>query len=152
MVTAFLEGYFGAWVDYGFTAGLEADLDRIAGGAADRDEMLGGFWRGFHAALEAVGSLERKTVVAAIEDALGGFIYGPGEGVERRRCPSCGAVGLGVRVGRHGLFVGCDRWPECGYRRPLAAVAAEDGYTGPKPLGSDPGPGEAVTLRRGPYG
>ena len=152
VVTAFLERFFATWVDYGFTAGLEADLDRVAGGGADRDEMLGGFWGGFHAALEQVGALERQTVVAAIETALGAFIYGPGGEAGRRRCGACGEGGLGVRIGRRGLFVGCDRWPECGYRRPLAAVAGDDGYTGPKPLGEDPGSGAGVTLRRGPYG
>ena len=152
VVTAFLERFFETWVDYRFTAGLEADLDRVAAGAAVRDEMLGDFWAGFHGALREVGALERRTVVAAIETALAQFIYGPDGDGGRRRCPACGAGELGVRIGRRGLFVGCGRWPECGYRRPLAAVAGDDGYTGPKPLGDDPGAGIAVTLRRGPYG
>ena len=152
VVTAFLERFFETWVDYRFTAGLEADLDRIAAGAAVRDEMLGDFWTGFHGALREVGALERRTVVAAIETALAQFIYGPDGDTARRRCRACGAGELGVRIGRRGLFVGCGRWPDCAYRRPLAAVAGDDGYTGPKPLGDEPGAGIAVTLRRGPYG
>ena len=102
--------------------------------------------------LREVGALERQTVVAAIEEALAGFIYGPDGEAAGRRCQVCGEGELGVRIGRHGLFVGCDGWPECGYRRPLPALAGDDGYTGPKPLGDDPGSGIAVTLRRGPHG
>ena len=152
VATAFLERFFARWVDYGFTAGLEADLDRVAGGTADRDALLGAFWAGFDAALQAVGALERQTVVGAIEAALAGFVFGPGGDSAERRCPACGTGTLGVRAGRRGLFVGCGGWPECGYRRPLAAAAGDGGYAGPKPLGDDPATGVAVTLRRGPNG
>ena len=57
VVTAFLEGFFGGWVDYGFTAAMEADLDRIAGGSLAWRGMLEDFWGGFHAALEGAGSV-----------------------------------------------------------------------------------------------
>ncbi len=43
----FLEGAFGRWVDYGFTAAMEADLDRIAAGGLAWRGMLEGFWAGF---------------------------------------------------------------------------------------------------------
>ena len=152
VATAFLERFFARWVDYGFTAGLEADLDRVAHGTADRDALLDAFWTGFDAALQAVGALERQTVVRAVETALARFVFGPGEDTARRRCPACGTGTLGVRAGRRGLFVGCGGWPACGYRRPLAAAAGDDGYAGPKPLGDDPATGAAVTLRRGPNG
>ena len=149
VVSAFLEGFFGQWVEYGFTAAMEADLDRIAGGSLAWRGMLEGFWGGFHAALEDAGALERATVRAAIEARLEGFLFGTGPG--RRRCPACGTGELELRLSRHGPFVGCADFPACGYRRRLPA-AGDDGYTGPRDLGTDPDSGVAVTLRRGPNG
>ena len=149
VVTAFLEDFFGRWVEYGFTAAMETDLDRIAGGSLAWRGMLKRFWDGFHPALEEAGTLERATIRKAIENRLEGFLFGSGSG--RRRCPSCGGGELELRLGRHGPFVGCAGYPECGYRRRLPA-AGDDGYTGPRGLGSDPESGLAVTLRRGPVG
>ena len=59
VVTAFLEGFFGQWVEYGFTAAVETDLDRIAGGSLAWRGMLKRFWDRFHPALEEAGTLER---------------------------------------------------------------------------------------------
>ena len=150
VATAFLEAFFGGWVETGFTAAMEEDLDRIAGGALAWRGMLEGFWGGFHAALEEAGALERATVLTAVEARLDGFLFGAGAG--RRRCPACPDGTLELRLSRYGPFVGCADYPACGYRRGLAAAGVEDGYTGPRDLGTDPGSGLAVTLRRGPNG
>ena len=149
VVTAFLEGFFGRWVEYGFTAAMETDLDRIAGGSLAWRGMLKRFWDGFRPALEEAGTLERAAIRKAVEDRLEGFLFGSDSG--HRRCPSCGDGELELRLGRHGPFVGCAGYPECGYRRRLSA-AGDDGYTGPRELGTDPESGLAVTLRRGPAG
>ena len=69
-----------------------------------------------------------------------------------RRCPACPDGTLELRLSRYGPFVGCADYPACGYRRGLAAAGAEDGYTGPRDLGTDPESGLPVTLRRGPNG
>ena len=132
VVTAFLEGFFGQWVEYGFTAAVETDLDRIAGGSLAWRGMLKRFWDRFHPALEEAGTLERAAIRRAVEDRLEGFLFGSGSG--RRRCPSCGGGELELRFGRHGPFVGCAGYPECGYRRRLPA-AGDDGYTGPRDSG-----------------
>ena len=151
VATAFLEAFFGGWVETGFTAAMEEDLDRIAGGALAWRGMLEGFWGGFHAALEAAGALERATVLTAVEARLDGFLFGAGAG--RRRCPACPEGRLELRLSRYGPFVGCADFPACGYRRGLAAAAnAGEGYTGPRDLGTDPASGLPVTLRRGPNG
>ena len=47
VATAFLEAFFGTWVDDGVTGSLERGLDRIARGALDWKEMLRGFWGPF---------------------------------------------------------------------------------------------------------
>ena len=150
VATAFLEAFFGGWVETGFTAAMEEDLDRIAGGALAWRGMLEGFWGGFHPALEKAGALERAAVLKAVEDRLQGFLFGGDPG--RRRCPACRDGRLELRLSRYGPFVGCADYPACGYRRGLAAAAAGEGYTGPRDLGTDPASGLAVTLRRGPNG
>ena len=33
-------------------------------------------------------------------------------------CPECGAV-LQIKQGKHGLFLGCLRYPDCSYIKPL---------------------------------
>ena len=147
VATAFLEAFFGGWVETGFTAAMEEDLDRIAGGALAWRGMLEGFWGGFHPALEKAGTLERAAVLKAVEDRLHGFLFGADPG--RRRCPACRDGRLELRLSRYGPFVGCAGYPDCGYRRGLAAG---DGYTGPRDLGTDPLSGLAVTIRRGPNG
>ena len=154
VLTAFLEHGFGRWMDTGFTAAMEDDLDRIAAGALARRGMLEGFWGPFEAALGEAGGLTRKTVRAAIEDRLDAYLFGP-DGAEprRRRCPACGGDTLELKLSRYGPFVGCADYPDCAYRRSLGAAAAkEDGYAGPRALGADPDTGMAVTLRRGPTG
>ncbi len=37
-------------------------------------------------------------------------------------CPQCGAE-LVIRSGKHGPFLGCSRYPECDYVRPLKSQA-----------------------------
>ena len=151
VVTAFLEAFFGQWVDTGFTAAMEADLDRIAQGALAWRGMLENFWGAFHGAVEDAGTLKRAAVLAAVEGRLEGFLFGAGPA--DRRCPACRVGELELKLSRYGPFVGCAAWPACGYRRRLAAAAvAGDGYTGPRELGTDPHTGQAVTLRRGPNG
>jgi DNA topoisomerase-1 len=71
-------------------------------------------------------------------------------------CPSCSNGRLGLRLGRTGAFIGCSAYPECRYTRPLAVPGAEGDNPaladGVRVLGNDPGTGQEVTLRRGPYG
>ena len=134
---------------YGFTAGLERDLDRIAAGGARRTGVLRGFWEQFEAALKAAEAVRRTDVPAAIAGALDGFAFGRADREAGRPCPSCGAGQLALKVGRRGVFVGCGRFPECRFTRPLAA-GGDDGW--PRPLGEDPKSGLALSLRRGRFG
>ena len=92
-------------------------------------------------------------MLGAVEERLAGFLFGPGEGPERRRCPACGEGELELRLGRYGPIVGCRRHPACGFLRRLApGYDDEDDIVGPKHLGTEPGSGLAITLRRGPNG
>ncbi len=93
----------------------------------------------------------REEVRAAVERALEVWLFGPPGQQEKRSCPSCGQRRLGLRFGRYGPFVGCARYPERRYSRPLAGDPA-DGGTGPVALGTDPETGLALTLHTGRYG
>ena len=76
---------------------------------------------------------------AAIKARVDGFLFGQnGRNPRRRRGPACGRDSLELKLSRYGPFVGCVEYPDCGYRRSLSAAAAEDeGYAGPRELGSD---------------
>ena len=154
VVTAFLEEYFAPWVAYDFTDSLEKDLDRVARGDAAWKGVLHGFWGAFEAALGAAGELGRAEIRAAVEVALGTYLFGAPGTAGERPCPSCAGGRLALKFGRYGAFVGCTNYPDCRYRRPLAAGLQEgQGSTDePKRLGVDPATGEELTLRMGRYG
>ena len=153
VVTAFLEEYFGRWVAYGFTDELERDLDRVARGDAAWKGLLHGFWGAFEAALEEADTLRRAEVRAAVENALESYLFGPKGNPGARPCPSCADGQLGLKLGKRGAFIGCSNFPGCRYSRPLTAGLEEGGgRREPKPLGTDPETGLAVTLRKGRYG
>ena len=154
VVTAFLEEYFSPWVAYDFTDSLEQDLDRVARGDAAWKGVLHGFWGAFEAALGAAGELGRAEIRAAVEVALGTYLFGAPGTAGERPCPSCADGRLALKFGRYGAFVGCSNYPDCRFRRPLAAGLQEGrGSTGePKRIGVDPATGLELTLRMGRYG
>ena len=47
LVTAFLESFFGKYVEYDFTADLEERLDKVSNSEIDWKELLRDFWRDF---------------------------------------------------------------------------------------------------------
>ncbi|MCA4909321.1 MAG: type I DNA topoisomerase, partial [Methylobacterium sp.] len=53
IVTAFLESFFARYVEFGFTADLENDLDRISNAEVDWRQVLRDFWKDFKAAIES---------------------------------------------------------------------------------------------------
>lgn len=65
-------------------------------------------------------------------------------------CPQCGAE-LVIRSGKHGAFLGCSRYPECDYVRPLKSQA--DGHI-VKILEGQlcPECGAVLVLRQGRFG
>lgn len=158
MVTAFLSSFFKRYVEYGFTAELEDQLDEISGGREDWKAVLRRFWTAFSKAIEETQGLRIAEVIDALDRDLGPhFFPADPENPDKdpRRCPSCGDGRLGLRIGKTGGFIGCSNYPDCRYTRTLAQAAdGENGQLGgePKLLGSDPDSGLEVSLRKGPYG
>lgn len=158
LVTAFLTSFFGRYVEYGFTAALETQLDEISDGKADWKQVLRDFWKAFIGAVDETKGLSIGQVIEALDGDLGPhFFPDHGDGVNPRGCPSCNDGRLGLKLGKFGAFIGCSNYPACNYTRPLVVAAAGDdaaqaGDTGPRILGNDPATGLPVTVRRGPYG
>jgi len=158
LVTAFLVSFFERYVDTGFTAGLEEQLDDISGGRIDWRAVMRAFWEEFKRAVDATKDLKISDVIDTLDEELGPhFFPARGDGTDPRVCPACAGGKLGLRLGRTGAFIGCSNYPECRYTRPLIAPGVEgEGSTGltegPRELGADPASGQQVTIRRGPYG
>ncbi len=160
LVTAFLESFFDRYVEYTFTADLENQLDDISGGRIDWKAVLRAFWGAFSEAIAGTKDLTITQVIDTLDASLGAHFF-PSEptaaGVSPRTCPACNEGRLGLRLSRNGAFIGCARYPECRYTRPLgiASPDGEDGreiLEGPRLLGHDPATGLPVTVRRGPFG
>jgi DNA topoisomerase-1 len=157
LVTAFLTSFFERYVDTGFTASLEEQLDDISGGRAEWRTVMHAFWAEFSKAVEQTRDLKISDVIDALDQDLGSHFFPAREdGADPRGCPSCHKGRLGLKLGRHGSFIGCSNYPACQYTRRLAIEGGDEaGDTlkeGMRELGHHPETGEPVTARRGPYG
>lgn len=133
IVNRFLTEHFTRYVDYGFTAQMEDELDEISEGKRDWIPVLDEFWKGFDRLLHEKKNIERKDVTQELLDEA---------------CPKCGKP-LAIRLGKRGRFVGCTGYPECDFTRSLSGDVSEDDVR--KLLGHDSA-GLPVLFLRGPYG
>lgn len=160
IVTAFLTSFFERYVQYGFTADMEAQLDDISGGRKNWKTVLEEFWRAFSQAVEGPKNLSISEVIDALDRDLGPHFFplDPEHPDKNpRACPACADGRLGLRLGRTGGFIGCSNYPDCRYTRSLAVANGESSAEAelvaqPRELGRDPETGKTVTLRKGPYG
>jgi DNA topoisomerase-1 len=132
VVIKFLNEHFTRYVDYGFTANLEDELDEISEGKRDWIPVLDEFWKGFNKLLGDKKDVDR-----------------PGTEILEETCPKCGKP-LSKRLGKRGSFIGCTGYPECDYTRSLGGE--EDTGEARKELGAHPESNQTVLLLRGPYG
>ncbi|MBM3573312.1 MAG: DNA topoisomerase I, partial [Alphaproteobacteria bacterium] len=156
LVTAFLTSFFSRYVEYGFTANLEEQLDDISGGRVDWRAVLTDFWRAFEPACEEAKQLPFRRVLDRLDEDLGRHFFPLTENSKNpRQCPACADGRLGIKLGKREAFIGCSKYPECRYTRSLGVVTgnpADAELTGPQLLGQDPATGLDITLRRGPFG
>jgi DNA topoisomerase-1 len=103
-VTDLLTQHFPDVVDIGFTAKMEDDLDRIAGGEREWVGAVREFYTPFAAQVERA---EREMPEVKAEPEYIG-----------RACPTCGKGQLLIRWGRFGKFISCDNFPECRHTEP----------------------------------
>ena len=67
VLSDFLNDYFNQVVDYGWTANLENDFDKIAVGDENRLEVLDNFYKPFHKLIMESGEIDRNAVAPARE-------------------------------------------------------------------------------------
>ena len=157
VVTSFLESFFERYVEYGFTASLEEQLDQISAGELQWKDVLRDFWKQFTANVDETKDLRVSEVLDKLNEELAPLAFPPREdGSEPRACPNCGNGQLSLKVGKFGAFVGCSNYPDCGYTRQLGQTdeeaAKEAANDGPKVLGIDPDSSQEITLRNGRFG
>ena len=155
MVSAFLTKFFERYVEYGFTAELENQLDAVAAGEVDWKQVLREFWNPFFALTEEVKGKRNAEIIDALDAALAPHLFPAREdGSDPRRCPQCGDGRLSLKFGKFGGFIGCSNYPDCRFTRKLGEQAGDGGTDLPKErlLGVDPELSEEVWLRIGRFG
>ncbi|RZS79401.1 DNA topoisomerase I [Motilibacter rhizosphaerae] len=162
-VTRLLEEHFGGLVDYDFTAEMEEDLDRIAGGNADRRDWLRQFYfGGGSGSATAVGGGGGAGTPGLAGDELGGLkriVENLGD-IDAREVNTYElGDGVVVRVGRYGPYIerGEQRasLPEDLAPDELTIAKAEELLSAPsgdRSLGTDPETGREVLAKAGRFG
>ena len=132
VVTKFLTEHFTRYVDYGFTAHLEDELDEVSEGKRDWIGVMAEFWKGFSGLLKDKTNIDRP--MELLDEA----------------CPDCGKP-LAKKLSKYGSFISCSDYPECKYKRSLSGEAQDDA-SAKLELGIHPEAKQPVLLIRGPYG
>jgi DNA topoisomerase-1 len=153
-VTRLLRNHFGDYVDIGFTAEMETDLDEISNGERDWLEFLAEFYRGDkkkkHPGLEHLVEDKGQSIEYPI--------------IELGRDPESN-LPVRVRIGRYGPFLQLGDQNDGGPRASLPEDLAPADLTiekaiallkakaqGPKSVGVDPATGQHVYVMHGRFG
>ena len=104
IVTDMLEEYFKHIVDVKFTANLEGELDEVADGSLDKNDLLRNFYNPFEETLKKAESIIGEVDI-------------PDE-VTDIPCDKCGRM-MVVKRGRFGKFLACPGFPDCRNAKPL---------------------------------
>ncbi len=148
-VVRLLEEHFGELVQYDFTAEMEDDLDRIAGGRQNRTEWLSRFYfggdahRGLRQVIDNLGDIDARSINSiAIDD------------------------GITLRIGKYGPYLEVhEDGAETPRRVNIPSELAPDELTptkarelidapvvGDRVLGADPATGRQIAVRDGRFG
>ena len=140
IVTDMLEEYFKDIVDAKFTATLEGELDEVADGVLDKNDLLRKFYAPFEETLKKA------------EDVIGAVDI-PDE-VTDIPCDKCGRM-MVVRQGRFGKFLACPGFPDCRFcvilalLAPSAAGKSSNARAAADVLSSDATAIQTATIRHG---
>ena len=155
LISAFLEKLFTKYVDYGFTAKLEDQLDDITSGKEDWIRVLELFWKDFNKNLSTVKEKRTRDVLDLLNDSLGTLIFETDKnGKIDRKCKLCNNGELSLKNSfRGGAFIGCSNYPECKFTRPLSKTKAAQqiALAEPKLLGKN-NDSRDIYLKNGRFG
>ena len=165
-VTRLLEEHFPRLVDYDFTAAMEGDLDRIAGGDEDRVRWLHRFYFGNGDGTNGAAAAADLTPKGPGSEGLKGLADDLGEIDAREISTVPIGEGLVLRVGRYGPYVEASTEGEAEPQRAtvpddlppdeltvekareLLSASGDDGRV----LGTDPATGREIVGRAGRFG
>ena len=132
LITAFLKGFFGQYVDYEFTASMEESLDEITSGKIKWTDFLEKFWNGFSSNVGSVTDLRITNILDSLNEILKNHIFEKSpdnESSVSRACPTEGCNGqLSLKVSRFGAFVGCSDYPGCKFTRPISHKKIKEAF------------------------
>ena len=149
LVCSFLVAFFPRYVEYGFTASLEEELDRLSAGEGTHEGMLEAFWRELEIVIRDVDELPKREILERLDQELAPELYPPREdGKDARTCPKCAEASLHLKVSKNGGFVGCSRHPACSFTRPMFSDGTQQ--MADRVLGKDGD--DEIVLRDGRYG
>jgi len=104
VVNDLLVANFPDFVDIGFTAAMEDELDQVAGGERPWREVVEHVYNPLEEALASAAAAVPKQVEQTDES-----------------CPECGKP-LIIRWGRRGRFLACSGYPDCRFTKPLESA------------------------------
>ena len=155
LLSAFLEKLFTKYVDYGFTANLEDQLDNITSGKEEWTEVLNNFWKDFNQNVSNVKEKRTREVLDLLNESLGELIFNVGkDGKIDRECKLCSTGQLSLKNSfRGGGFIGCSNYPECKFTRPLSKAKASEqiSLAEPKLIGKNDNDKD-IYLKNGRFG
>ena len=163
LVNAFLTEFFEKYVEYDFTAKLEDDLDYIATGKKNWKHILSDFWLPFKTLTDKIMTLKTIDILHKVEKSLTDFIFSRNNATDintsdKHICPECKEGILGLRNSKFGSFIGCSKYPDCNYKRPIGNNSetkesnALHNKIKPQSIGIDSTSGKEIFLKKGPYG
>ena len=156
LVNGFLTSHFNHYLDYGFTANLEAELDEISNGTLEWVSVMEEFWTSFADNLRNKETISRgiplpeaKTPVRSWEAYSRGFLDPAWQEKQLpEKCPKCKNVVL-LQNSSRGLFVGCSAYPDCDFTEPFGSGPVRKE---PLAMGTHEETGKTIYLLSGPYG
>lgn len=122
LVNTFLNLFFERYVEYGFTAALEEELDDIANGEKDYIETLKGFWEPFKNNVDEIGKVQMGVVLEKIQSILDEFLFSDKD----KQCPKCKTGDLKLRNSKFSPFIGCSNYPTCDYAEKFSLYRSKD--------------------------
>ena len=132
-VTDMLVSHFPDIMNIGFTADMESDLDKIADGEKQWQQVIDNFYQDFKKEMEAAGEALRGEVEETDEI-----------------CEKCGSP-MVIRTGRYGKFLACSNFPKC---KNIKNIADENNASQEVEETSEicPECGHKLVIRPGKYG
>jgi DNA topoisomerase-1 len=155
LVVSFLRNFFTKYIEYGFTADLEEELDDISNGKLLWKKVLDNFWNEFNSSILEAQELTITKVIDTVENDISDYVFRSLDGV--RACPVCEGK-INLKLGKFGAFLGCSNYPKCKFIKRIDSQnsdSSKEGVSYEQPVKTEIGKdnyGDTVFLKKGPFG